>query len=299
VSIPDTIATEDSLYSYHVKVEDIDEEYGRDTTRISFIVQPSWIHCDSSCRTISGIPRWYNDADTTIVIRIIDTHGGELFQQWNISVNPSYHLPTSFKLFSNHSDTVQIDLGRKLTFAWFSSADEDVEDTLFYSFHLWGDSYDTSIVGIKDTSIVLDVMNKLKTSSIYRWSVSVTDQRFVVPSMDTLLFSTKRDILFAATYLDLIPKEHVVYQNFPNPFNATTTIRFAIPTRCDVIIDIFNSIGQRVTSLVHQELNAKYYEVVWDAQGLSSGVYFMIVRMNDFNQSDNQKYFIKKLLLLK
>ena len=69
------------------------------------------------------------------------------------------------------------------------------------------------------------------------------------------------------------PTEYVLRQNFPNPFNPATTIRFAVPQRAHVTLAVFNMLGQQVATLVQGEQEAGYHEVQFDASGLVSGVY--------------------------
>jgi hypothetical protein len=69
------------------------------------------------------------------------------------------------------------------------------------------------------------------------------------------------------------PTEYVLRQNFPNPFNPSTTIRFAIPQRAHVTLAVFNTLGQQVATLVQGEREAGSHEVQFDASGLVSGVY--------------------------
>lgn len=69
------------------------------------------------------------------------------------------------------------------------------------------------------------------------------------------------------------PEEFALYQNFPNPFNSTTSIRFDISTRSNVTLKVYNLLAQEVATLVEQDLAVGQYEVHWDAAGLPSGVY--------------------------
>ena len=62
--------------------------------------------------------------------------------------------------------------------------------------------------------------------------------------------------------------------NYPNPFNATTTIRYTLPEDSDVTVEIYDLLGRRVTTLVRQAQQAGYHQVTWDAKDLSSGLYF-------------------------
>jgi len=80
----------------------------------------------------------------------------------------------------------------------------------------------------------------------------------------------ERDIVRAE-----IPDDFRLYQNFPNPFNPTTTIRFELPQDAVVTLKIYNLLGQEVASLISQEeFDSGTNEIEFDASSLSSGVYF-------------------------
>jgi hypothetical protein len=76
-----------------------------------------------------------------------------------------------------------------------------------------------------------------------------------------------------------------LFQNYPNPFNPTTTIIFQIAQRNYVTLDIYNTIGQRIMTLINSELNAGRYSVLWNAFDQPSGVYFCKIRATNFSQS--------------
>jgi hypothetical protein len=61
------------------------------------------------------------------------------------------------------------------------------------------------------------------------------------------------------------PEKIELNQNFPNPFNPSTTIRFGLPTRSHVTLSIFNTLGQKVATLVTGTQEAGYHEVRFDA----------------------------------
>ena len=71
-----------------------------------------------------------------------------------------------------------------------------------------------------------------------------------------------------------VPTIFALHQNYPNPFNPTTAIGYQLPISCTVEIGIYNTIGQRIAILVSEKQAAGYYEVQWDASGISSGVYY-------------------------
>jgi hypothetical protein len=74
-----------------------------------------------------------------------------------------------------------------------------------------------------------------------------------------------------------VPSNFVLEQNFPNPFNPTTVIRFQIPSRSHVTLSIFDAMGRTVAELLNQELTPGNYQKEWRAD-VASGTYFC--RMN-------------------
>jgi len=89
-----------------------------------------------------------------------------------------------------------------------------------------------------------------------------------------------------------IPTEFGVSQNYPNPFNPTKTIRYNIPKASQVTLAINNMNGQVAGRLVNQKQEPGFYTVSWDAQNVSTGVYFYRIKADDFKQ-------VKKMLLIK
>ena len=75
-----------------------------------------------------------------------------------------------------------------------------------------------------------------------------------------------------------IPSQFVLEQNYPNPFNSTTKIRYGIPNAANVVLDVYNLLGEKVAKLVDvQHQKPGYHEILFDAEGLSSGVYFYAI----------------------
>jgi len=91
---------------------------------------------------------------------------------------------------------------------------------------------------------------------------------------------------------DLLPSAFELVQNFPNPFNPTTTISFTLPKKANVRLVVFNVLGQSVATLVNGEMPAGAHEVVWDADESPTGVYF-------YRLSAEKESITRKMLLLK
>ena len=88
------------------------------------------------------------------------------------------------------------------------------------------------------------------------------------------------------------PELHVLCQNYPNPFNPSTTIRYGLPSRSQVIVTVFNTLGQSVSILMDGEQEAGYHEVRFDGSNLPSGVYFYRMQAGSHTET-------KKLLLVR
>ncbi|MBK7868104.1 MAG: T9SS type A sorting domain-containing protein [Ignavibacteriales bacterium] len=95
-----------------------------------------------------------------------------------------------------------------------------------------------------------------------------------------------------------IPKEYELSQNYPNPFNPETRITFGIPEASIVTLEIFNSLGEKMTTLFSEERSAGYYNVNWNGMTFPTGIY--IVRMTA-TSTESRKSFsqIKKMVLIK
>lgn len=83
-----------------------------------------------------------------------------------------------------------------------------------------------------------------------------------------------------------------LYQNYPNPFNPKTSISFSVPTREQVTLKIFDSVGREITTLVNEVKETGNYSIVFDASSLTSGVYFYQMRAGKYSET-------RKLILLK
>lgn len=80
------------------------------------------------------------------------------------------------------------------------------------------------------------------------------------------------------------PKSYQLYQNYPNPFNPVTEIIFQIPQSGMVSLVVYNMLGEKVTTLVHDHLSAGSYTTKFDGTGLWSGVYFYAMKAGDYMQ---------------
>lgn len=88
------------------------------------------------------------------------------------------------------------------------------------------------------------------------------------------------------------PDRYMLEQNFPNPFNPSTQIRFSLKRPGFVSLKIYDMLGKEVTTLVNQDLTGGTYTAQWNAEHVPSGIYFYTVTAGQFTET-------KKMLLIK
>ena len=89
-----------------------------------------------------------------------------------------------------------------------------------------------------------------------------------------------------------LPKEFKLYNNYPNPFNPSTKIRFDLPKNANTKITIYDISGREINQMINEYLSAGGYEISWNANNLASGVYFYRLETESFTD-------VKRMLLIK
>lgn len=91
---------------------------------------------------------------------------------------------------------------------------------------------------------------------------------------------------------DVLPTQHVLFQNFPNPFNLSTSIKYNLPIDTKLSLKVYDVLGREVLCLVDGVKKAGYHQVTLDASDLASGTYFYKVQAGLFSD-------VRKLLLVR
>ena len=112
--------------------------------------------------------------------------------------------------------------------------------------------------------------------------------------------TNKIDELLQATSVGDVPagsNRFQLNQNFPNPFNPSTTISFILPARAHVKLSVYNPDGHLIRDLINREVDEGLQEITWDGKNTQgflagSGVYFYRLKMGD-------KILTKKMILIK
>jgi len=126
-------------------------------------------------------------------------------------------------------------------------------------------------------------------------SIYFTDESngWAVGGFGTILHTTNAGATFVEEeQITEVPTEFLLSQNYPNPLNPSTKIKYSIPQSSNVVIKVFDILGSEIETLVNEEKPAGTYEVNWNAANLSSGVYFYRLQAGDYTS-------VKKMILLK
>lgn len=175
------------------------------------------------------------------------------------------------------------------TFEWRWAANP-AEDPHHYGLHIWGNGLDTTF-RVADTSFVPPLADLLPVTGAYSWNVLIQDEYTEVCSAGTFHFTYTGtvDVHDDQNY----PAVFDLKQNYPNPFNPVTKIEFNLPASSVVTLKISNTLGQVVGILIDNAmLPIGNHEVVFDASGLPSGMYF-------YQLTTPTSTSVKKMMLLK
>jgi hypothetical protein len=166
-----------------------------------------------------------------------------------------------------------------------------------------------------DDDLVLNhaLIGDESTLQVHRWDAGTHEWQPLSSSVDTAHNSVTAPISEPGTYAafttnittdveddgygEVLPYRFELSQNYPNPFNPSTTIEFAVPSRAVVSVEVLNILGQRVRSLVEEEVPPGRFKVTWDgtdANGkpVATGIYVYRLQVGEHVEA-------KKMLLLK
>jgi len=94
--------------------------------------------------------------------------------------------------------------------------------------------------------------------------------------MKVVVVNTNREqaVTYDLSVSSIVPDGDAITQNYPNPFNPTTQIGFSVDNRKDVKLEVYDTAGRKIQTLIDRELNRGFYTATFDGTGLASGIYF-------------------------
>jgi hypothetical protein len=216
--------------------------------------------------------------------------------------------PVNFDWVSAASDTIKIsqtNVGDTYELKWSESKDVDIDtiDYLLYAqigVYPAEEVYDTTSTSVQITyeEFLENVFEETPGNGVtVKFSVSATDGKDTVKVSgdDRVVYVNRYEYL--STETEGIPINFALHENYPNPFNPTTTLRFDLPDISDVTLTIYNMLGQRVRTFNMNDTSAGYHSIKWDATNdygdpVGAGVYLYQLRANQFVKT-------RKMVLLK
>ncbi|MFO7891202.1 MAG: Ig-like domain-containing protein, partial [bacterium] len=281
ITSPDTAtATEKELFSYQSTAEDVDS----DSISIYFEDYPTWLSVSGN--KISGTPG-DNCQDTTFTVIASD---GELYDTLEVSLTvipvndpPEFiqSLPKTIIITSQDTLTRNLDD--------FVEDPDDPLSSLSWT-HTVLDTNTLTITINQKTHIVK--INGKNTHGTIRIVFQVSDPQGAT-AKDTLIFTINKTTALDDPAFGNKPSRFTLQDNFPNPFNNSTTIKYGLPRNSTVTLCIYNMLGQKVDEpLNHKKQTAGFHQIDWDSGTLPSGIYFYHLQAGSW-------YSIKKMILMK
>tara|TARA_Y100000590_G_scaffold271798_1_gene305105 strand:- start:491 stop:5827 length:5337 start_codon:yes stop_codon:yes gene_type:complete len=229
---------------------------------------------------------------------------------FTLTVDNVQDAPKAFEWVTDLADTIivtQDNISSDYAFEWTESKDVDNEvvDYLLYA-----------KIGPNPFEIIYDTISTTLPISYEEFATSAFEQFPMLPritvafkleatdGIDTvaatgdnrIIYINRIDFLSTAD-LGVIPKEFALHNNYPNPFNPSTQIRFDIPQMGDATLIIYNMLGQKIREYQMHSIPAGYHSITWDATNdfgdpVSAGVYLYQLQTKGFIKT-------KKMVLLK
>ncbi|MFC1555150.1 S8 family serine peptidase, partial [candidate division KSB1 bacterium] len=269
-----------SMYSYQSKQWTASVDYGTPSFHYQWhrkFSGGSWTPVGTNLSTYSC-----SDASSDFDLKVVvtDDVGRVSEDQMAVNVtymNPEIDGPTSIDLGEDAYDwEVSVTGGLSpYTYAWYTG--EDGEATTWDL--LW---YTGTLLDFSDLEFE-------EVPELFAIKVVVTDDDDV----------SEDDIHEVSTYgggggkvSTKIPTVFELEQNFPNPFNPVTTIRFKLPQSSDVVLTVYDATGKEVARLVDGYVSAGHHSVQWDATNFASGMYIYSIQAGSFKE-------IKRMTLIK
>ncbi|MCX7833727.1 MAG: YCF48-related protein [Ignavibacteria bacterium] len=121
------------------------------------------------------------------------------------------------------------------------------------------------------------------TNDIYGSFITQDGKVFAVSLINANIFKNSNLISVGINNnFQNLPNKFILEQNYPNPFNNSTVITYHIPYRTKVVLKVYNILGKEITTLVNAEQDAGKYNIYFNANNLSSGIYFYKLQADEF-----------------
>ncbi|MFO7890420.1 MAG: PKD domain-containing protein [bacterium] len=271
---------------FYDHVEDIDDELEDLRFDIEGNVNIQWYtDYNREIFCLFAPPDWYGTEELTFIV--IDTSDARDQIQNTVSVyDDKSDPPLPFDLiqplsysFKHWPDTIK--------FIWHSTTDPDSESYVFYKWELrsqgGGVVVDNKTFLNEEDTVFYHQPDTTLPAGTYLWNVTAYDEQ----NYSFKAYPPGSLILERPTAVEKnrasVPNDFRLLENYPNPFNPETKIKYELPVAGNVTIKIYNMMGQQVRTLVNGFEEAGYHQVIWDgcndkANKVPSGMYIYIMQ---------------------
>lgn len=147
------------------------------------------------------------------------------------------------------------------------------------------ESYGNSIKPANDGGFIIGATTRFGPTFSYKFLAIKTDSNGFAPKLVNVQSNSEQT------------HDFTLYQNFPNPFNPVTAIKYYLPTESLIILEVFDITGKKIEEIENERKSSGYYTVKFNGINLSSGIYFYKLTIN--NEGFFYKSVIKKMLIIK
>ncbi|MBI3189845.1 MAG: T9SS type A sorting domain-containing protein, partial [Ignavibacteriales bacterium] len=150
-------------------------------------------------------------------------------------------------------------------------------------------------IKIQSDSFPLSISWEIVQSGSINWNLHTNKSNLTLVGSGSITFNENESENLRLTNeksLSDIPNQTNLLQNFPNPFNPQTTIRFELKSEGNASLKIFNVLGKEIAELMNSKMKSGYHEISWNATEFPSGVYIVQFRNNNLS-------FHKRILLMR
>jgi hypothetical protein len=201
--------------------------------------------------------------------------------------------PTTFNFSPGTEDSLRY-FDQYIIVKW-SRAAEPLGKSLSYIMHFFGPGVDTTFPTTDSTASFS--VGEIQPLSNYVLTGFVTNGFDTTASANAIWFTSASSITTDVRQSLEHPASFALYQNFPNPFNPSTTIKFDLKQTSTVTLEVYNVLGQRVEYWNYGTMDAGRYNENLNLVAFSSGVY--LYRINAVGSDGHRFVSIKKLVLMK
>ena len=266
---------------------------------------------DGDTLEIISLPNYFGSSSMSVVVSDGVSSDTTAFK---IDVAPRQDPPSAFNWIGSLTDTIRVDIQNQfaepLVLRWSESYDTldgiyatDVSYIISMQTGTQDDlqyyKTDSLQFGLFYSTLISDIFDShpLATSASISFGIKATD------GLDTVRIEGEEKVIFVDRYNylsvdeQLLPDKFALHENYPNPFNPSTTIRYDLPIASDVRIMIYNMLGQQISTYDLPATPAGYHRFTWNAinkkgEAAAAGVYFYQIHTRKFTQT-------RKMILLK